>query len=97
MSRNAPLAPQVSVIWPIERSRRLVDASGMAWKRSPGSGLSAEQARFAREHDAYVGVIQHEGIAVMYRDEPGSTHRWVVDRAGFVVDDDTFPRLHPAA
>ncbi|MEA2315521.1 MAG: hypothetical protein QOI03_2213 [Solirubrobacteraceae bacterium] len=69
----------------------------MAWKKTPGTELSAEQARFAREHDAYVGLIQGEAIAVMYRDEPGTTHRWVVDRAGNVVHDDTFPRMHPAA
>ncbi|MEA2314800.1 MAG: hypothetical protein QOI03_1492 [Solirubrobacteraceae bacterium] len=60
------------------------------------AGLSAEQARFAREHDAYLGFVLAEANAVMYRDDPGTTHRWVVDPAGHVVQDDAFRSAYSA-
>jgi hypothetical protein len=68
----------------------------MTWRQAPGPELSAEQARFALDHGAYIGFVMGKETVTMYRDERGTTHRWLVDRAGHVVQEDTFPRMFPA-
>jgi hypothetical protein len=62
----------------------------LMFKRSPSpqQQLSREQRRFAEEHDATPGM--HAGarrqLVYFYRYEDSSTHRWLVDPDGEIVD-----------
>lgn len=61
----------------------------MFFKRSTSPDqLSPEQRRFAAEHEATPGM--HAGgrrqLVFFYRCEQTSTHRWLVDAKGDVVD-----------
>jgi len=60
---------------------------------SPEQQLSPEQRRFAEEHRATPGM--HAGsrrqLVYFYRYEDASTHRWLVDPSGEIVD---FVSLH---
>jgi hypothetical protein len=60
------------------------------FKRSPPTQqqLSREQRRFAEEHDATPGMHAGERrqLVYFYRYEDSSTHRWLVDTDGEIVD-----------
>ena len=65
------------------------------FKRSapPPTQLSQEQRRFAEEHEATPGMHAGERsqLVYFYRHERSSTHRWLVDSHGEIVD---FVSLH---
>jgi len=60
------------------------------FKRTPSTQqqLSREQRRFAEEHEATPGMHAGERrqLVYFYRYEDSSTHRWLVDPDGAIVD-----------
>jgi hypothetical protein len=56
---------------------------------------SPAQARFALQHDAYIGPVGSEGVVAIYHDGERTTDRWLVDPAGGVVDVESFHRIAP--
>lgn len=62
----------------------------LMFKRSPSpqQELSREQRRFAEEHEATPGMHAGERrqLVYFYRYEHSSTHRWLVDPDGEIVD-----------
>jgi hypothetical protein len=59
-----------------------------------GVQLTPGQARFAREHDARIGlsVLEEPGDVYLYRDEEWATYRWRVDVHGAAVEVTTLRR-----
>jgi hypothetical protein len=62
----------------------------LMFKRSPSTQqqLSREQRRFAEEHEATPGMHAGERrqLVYFYRYQDASTHRWLVDPDGAIVD-----------
>jgi hypothetical protein len=58
--------------------------------------LTADQARFAREHQAHNPLPSEDGMVLLYRDAPGMTIRWLVDRMGTAVSRWSFQRDLPS-
>ncbi|HSZ04606.1 MAG TPA: hypothetical protein VK778_05320 [Solirubrobacteraceae bacterium] len=58
------------------------------------NGLTVEQARFARQHDAVPGMhaVDDDRLVFFYHDGPWVTCRWLVDERGRALDSASFPR-----
>jgi hypothetical protein len=57
---------------------------------SEETSLTAGQQRFARANRATVGPEGTVGGVFMYRREPWGTVRWLVDRDGTILDQQSF-------
>jgi hypothetical protein len=57
--------------------------------------LTVAQARFAREHDAQPGVraTPDDSCVYMYREESGSSWRWLVAPDGKILDTAIFASI----
>jgi hypothetical protein len=60
----------------------------VARRHAAQEGLTSEQLRFAREHrtTSDLPAGRGPGLVFLYRDEPWSTYRWLVDPSGRVLD-----------
>lgn len=71
-----------------------IDPRPVFFKRStPPDDLSQQQRRFGEEHRATPGMRAgtRQQLVYFYRHEHASTHRWLVDADGEIVD---FVALH---